>query len=371
MDRRLKVAQVIDSLGAGGAEKLIVTFGEVAADHGIDVTVISLADDARRSSPSYLNHLRELNVRLFSIPSVKLYHFHPLFNLIKVFWKERFDVIHTHLSHADILGGIAGWITGTPVVSTIHTPSARRIGHYRVREFVRYFLLRRVARRIIAVGSVVKLAYENILYPNKIDVVLNAVKIECPISPIDRSHLRENLMGREEGKMLLCIGRLVKGKGLEELLIAFSRAVLRDSNLFLVCVGDGNLKNELLRKASSLGLEKFVNFTGYRSDIPHLLQAADAYVSASYVEGTSLALLEAMAAGLPILATAVGEAPFLLADGRGILIQPADTSALEEGLLQIAGNNLLGPAALDFIKANCSTSRWIGKLKDIYYDVGK
>ena len=372
MNRNLHVVQIIDSLGAGGAEQLIVTFAEVAKAKDLKVTVISLMDDAKyRPDSSHTAQLKALGVNVYSIETHKLYELRPIFRLLKIFRQEKFDVVQTHLSHGDILGAFVGWLTGTPVVATLHTPNPRRIGHYLIRQYIWYFALRHLSRRVIAVGRVVENIYQDILGASKIDLVLNAVKIEQPLLPLDREALRrEVLSGDSNRPFILCVGRLVDGKGLFELITAFARVLEKHSGAMLVFAGDGELRQSLEAEVNTLGLVNSVRFLGMRDDIPRLLGAADIYVSASFWEGMSIALLEAMAAGLPIVATAVGEAPYLLAEDRGVLIPPKDISAIENGLCQVLDNpscaSAMGLAARKYAIDYCSPDIWLESLMEIY-----
>jgi glycosyltransferase involved in cell wall biosynthesis len=371
MSKKLHVAQMIDSLGFGGAESLIVTFAEVAKSKDLKVSVISLTDDAKyHPASSYTAQLRALDVTVYSIDSRKIYDPRTIFRLFKIFRQERFDIVQTHLSHGDILGALVGRLTGTPVVSTLHTPAPRHIGHYKIREFVWYFALRHLSRRVIAVGRIVEDVYRDILGTLKIDLVFNAVKIEQPLLLLEREAVRREILGNVSRPFILCVGRLVDGKGLSELITAFSNVLKKHPRAVLVLAGAGQLQQSLEAEAEALGSANSVKFLGMRDDVPRLLGAADIYVSASFWEGMSIALLEAMAAGLPIVATAVGEAPYLLAENRGVLIPPKDISSIENGLCWMLDNpsdaSAMGSAVRKYAQDHCSPDIWLENLIEIY-----
>lgn len=371
MSKNLHVAQIIDSLGIGGAERLIVTFAEAAKAKDLKVTVISLTDDAKyRPASPHTAQLKALGVTVYSIDSHKLYELRPILRLLKIFRQERFDVVQTHLSHGDILGAFVGWLTGTPVVATLHNSNQRRIGHYVIREFVWHFALRYWSHRVIAVGKLVKNVYQGILGASKIDLVLNAVKIEQPLLPFDRDALRREILGDSNRPLILCVGRLVEQKGLFVLINAFAGVLEKYPGAILALAGDGELRNSLKAEVKALGLVDSILFLGARNDIQRLLGAADVYVNASFWEGMSIALLEAMAAGLPIVATAVGEAPYLLAENRGVLIPPKDISAIKNGLCQIldnsAGATAMGAAVRNYAQEHCSPDMWLENLIKVY-----
>lgn len=371
MRKRIHIAQVIDSLGEGGAERLLLTFSEIAIQRGHTVTVISLADDAKRYPSSLLTKsLLGLGVNVISMDTYKLYDPRPFFAILRIFSRERFDIVQTHLSHGCILGGVAGWFIGIPVVATLHNPAPRRIGHYRIREFVWEFVLRRLAARVIAVGSTIQEAYKSKLPEGKIDLVLNSVSSTAVSTASERDAVRIELVGNLSSKLIFCVGRLVAGKGLSELLSAFAQIHKQYPDLYLIMVGEGALRENLVHEAESLQIMGSIRFLGMRNDVQRLLAAADIYVSASYSEGMSIALLEAMAAGLPIVATAVGEAPHLLADNRGILIPWGDVDALVLGFRYLLENPTemirMGRTVREYVQNNCSPDVWLDQLETVY-----
>ncbi len=129
------------------------------------------------------------------------------------------------------------------------------------------------------------------------------------------------------------VGRLDPVKGQADLLRAFSRVRGHNRRAILVVVGDGPCRDELIALSASLGLAGHVHLLGERHDIPRILQALDTFVLPSIAEGISNTLLEAMASGLPVVATRVGGNPELVDDGvSGILVPPRDQEALAEAV---------------------------------------
>lgn len=372
MIENLHVAQMIDSLGRGGAESLVVTFAEVARANGLKVSVISLTDEAKHfPAGQNLVQLRALEIPVYSIASNKLYDPLPIFRLIRIFRKERFDVVQTHLSHGVILGAFVGWLTRTPVVATLHNPAPRRIGHYRIREFAWHFALKHWCRGVIAVSRVVENAYKDIVGSLRIDLILNPAKIALPPSLPDRDNLRRTVLGDPTRPFILSVGRLVDGKGLSELLTAFAGVLGHHPDAILVLAGAGELQGSLEEQAKILGVAESIRFLGMRDDIPLLLGAADIYISTSFSEGMSVALLEAMGAGLPIVATAVGEAPYLLAEGRGLLIPPKDVQAIENAMCQMLDNPsdaaAMGLLVQRYARDHCAPDPWFKSLMNVYF----
>lgn len=371
MKENLHIAQIIDSLGAGGAERLLLTFTEAAIAAGHQVSIISLREDKTDPAMNFnVAYLSKLGANLIFVNSWKLYEIKPFMKLLKIFRQEKFDVVQAHLSHGNILGGIVGWLTSTPVVATLHNPSPRRIGHYRIREAVWMFVLRYCAQKIIAVSRGIEEAYQAVVPKSKLELVLNAVNIPAALSNSERKKIRAEITDNPQAKLILCVGRLITGKGLSELLQAFARIYEKKTDTLLVIVGEGNIKEDLVLQSHQLGIFEHVRFLGYRNDILDLLRAGDMYVSASYSEGMSIALIEAMAVGLPVVTTNVGEAPSLIENQRGVLIQPRDVEALTKSIINLLDHpeemKRMGNAAREYVINHLSPSIWLRQLMVVY-----
>jgi glycosyltransferase involved in cell wall biosynthesis len=153
--------------------------------------------------------------------------------------------------------------------------------------------------------------------------------------------LREALDLRPDHVVFGYIGRLVPIKGLPTLLEAFALALGRAPSARLVLVGDGPDRPALQEQVTALGLGPAVRFAGWRTDLPALYRTFDAVVLSSRNEGTPLAVIEAMAAGRPVVATSVGGVPDVVADGKtGMLVPPDDPRTLADALVALVD----GPA---------------------------
>jgi glycosyltransferase involved in cell wall biosynthesis len=154
-------------------------------------------------------------------------------------------------------------------------------------------------------------------------------------SPEDGLALRTELGLTSDAKVILSVGRMSREKGQKHLITAFSqlRKQLRNNQLKLVLVGEGPERKNLERRAAHCHVDGSVLFTGHRDDAKRFYGISDVFALSSYSEGTPNVLLEAMAAGVPVVATAVGGIPELVADGRHALLVPAaDPAALANAL---------------------------------------
>jgi glycosyltransferase involved in cell wall biosynthesis len=166
------------------------------------------------------------------------------------------------------------------------------------------------------------------------------------------------------GLTAVYVGRLVPGKGLSYLLQAWAQVVTRYPSATLLLVGDGPLRRELEEQAESLNVQSRVRFLGARQDVHLILQEADLAISPSLSEGLSNSILEAMASGLPVVATRIPGTAELIEDGRtGILVQPADSEDLARGILSLLADadmrRRLGAQAAEVVRSRYSLSQMV------------
>jgi glycosyltransferase involved in cell wall biosynthesis len=170
------------------------------------------------------------------------------------------------------------------------------------------------------------------------------------------------------------IGRIAKEKDQLTLIRAFLRVIKEIEKVKLVIVGDGPRKHHLMDTVSKLHLEDKVIFTGSRSDIPVLLSIFDLFVLSSITEGTSLTLLEAMTAKVPIIATDVGGNSNVISNGfNGFLVPSQDPKALAEKIVYLIRNKNIRLSVIDngekVIKDRFSIEKMLGKYKEVYQRV--
>ena len=264
--------------------------------------------------------------------------------------RERLDVVLTFFRDANIVGTLGGRWAGIPVITTrrnmgfMHTP----------REFLLLRFLNRFAVLILANSEAVRerTIHREKAPPERVRVILNAVEADRfrPVDPGDRAALRARLGLPVDGLLVGCVANLRPVKGHLRLIEAFAAVQADLPRAGLVLVGEGPLQAALAREVEERGLREAVHFLGQRGDVPDLLPAFDLCALASESEGLSNALLEAMACGLPVVATAVGGNPELLEDGAlGRLVPPGDPVALGRALRELladpAERSRLGAAA--------------------------
>lgn len=367
----MKIVQIISSLSIGGAERLMVVFAELARQRGLETTVISLTlpDDKL----SYADQLQQLGARVVFFPAPRLLDLSRFAALTRFLRRERFDLAHTHLSYGNILGVFAARLAGIPVVSTLHSTGHAHANTNAGRELLENGALRFFSHRVIAVGYKVAEQYHARLGGRQIEVIPNAVLAAPTLTAAERMRLRVEMAGRPDALILFTAGRFVPAKALDDLLRAFAIFHGRVPHSVLAMAGDGPLFEPMAALVREMGLSDSVRLLGPRQDVPLLMAAADIYVSSSLREGLPMAVLEAMMAGLPVVATAVGDLPHLVRAETGRLVPPARPEVLAEALETLAKNaslrESLGAAARQFVQENFSADAWMNQLLALYRDV--
>ena len=340
----MRVAILINSFRTGGAQKLVADFA-VAASPRIELMLITLRD---RPSPVLRAAVESAGVNLVELPADSLLNLPRFRRLLRLFASEKFDVIHTHLAYANILGSTAGVLAGTPVIATLHTTGSNADQRSAATRRLEMLCLRYLSSRVVAVGHGVALSAGGSL-GSKVRVIPNGVPEPPPISAEVRNDTRSQLLGGLAGPLLIAVGRFAAPKGYEDLVDAF--AILRRVNqdAVLAMVGDGRLFEAIRARVKSLGLQDSVRMLGHRDNVAQLLAAGDLFVSASHREGLPIAVLEAMMVGLPVVATDVGDMPQVVTEETGRLVPAHRPDLLAEALAELLSDPktllLMGQAA--------------------------
>ena len=305
----MRVVHVHRIGGIGGSERHLLTLLPALAAKGVDVRFVGL--DMPGADPFY----EEL-----SVP------FERLKRPWKLPWALRRgkpDIVHTHLVHADVYGAIT---TTAPIVSTKHNPDPFRLGPWRHAER----MLARRAKRIIAISDAVRrFSIDEVgLPPEKFELVYYGLdELPRPWAPNPPLQL-------PEGPLLLCVGRLVVQKGIDTAI----RSLPRIPEAALLVLGDGPGRAALLRLANELEVGDRVLMPGRVGDIAAIYKRADLLVHPARWEGFGLAMLEAMLAGKPVVATEAGSAPELVVDGEtGVIVPASDPPGMAAAVNIILG----------------------------------
>jgi glycosyltransferase involved in cell wall biosynthesis len=366
----MRIAQMLDTLSWGGAQKMQLFLVQSLCPLGVDVTVISLDPEPDSPLPA---QLEAAGAHLVTFPFPRFFSPISFLNLIRFLRRQRFDFIHGYLTYSNILGSLAGRLSGTPFIGSFRNAGydPKRISARRAR--LESFCLRHFADGILANGyAVAEFGHRQVGADVSIDVLPNAVDANLipQLSHDEKQSLRRELIGDPSRTLILSVGRLTPQKGFDHLLQAFARVHVTHPNAALVIAGDGHQFDTLARQIHSLGLDGHAVLLGQRDDAPRLLAVADIYVNSSLFEGTPVSVLEAMSAGLPIVATSVGDTPHLLASNAGILVPPAQPEPLAAALIGLlsdaARRETLGKTARVRAQTDYSPQTWTRNLLKFY-----
>ena len=367
----MRVLWLIDSLALGGAEALVASFARAAAARGDEPHVAFLK---RIAGNPFEEEIRAGGVPLSFLDARNLRDRAAWRRLLALLEGGGFDVLHAHLAYASLWGAHAGARSGVPVVATLHvepeavSPWSRE----RIRRRLLVHALRRHAAAVLAVSEAVREAWSRRGLPRAlIEVLPNGVDVEGLAAPRpgSRHRLRAELGVGEGEPLALVVAALRPGKGLETLVAALARLAASGRALRCVVAGDGALRTSLERDSAARGAP--VRWLGLRRDVPDLLAAADLFVLPSERDALPTVLLEAMAAGLPVLTTPVGGIPEIVADGEtGVLVPAGDPEELAAALGRLAGDEglrrRLGAAGQRRVRERFSLETWMERLETVY-----
>jgi len=297
--------------------------------------------------------------------------FKALWRLVRHVREERFTILHSHNMVARQIAGMASLLTRAVNVHTKHGAEPPR---NRTAAFCHRWRAK-PSRAIVAVSEDVKRVLIDLegVPPEKVVVIRNGIDVEAfaPRDPARRSAARLSLGVPENGFVVGAVGRLAAVKGYDVLLRAFAEVRRDVPTAFLAFVGDGPERSALERLCAELGASGSVLFVGATSQVRPWYDVMDCFVLSSLSEGTSLALLEAGAAGLPAVVTDVGGNGEVVADGEtGLLAPVGDHHALARGLTTLGRDRELrasmGRSARQRITERYSVRSMVRQYETVY-----
>jgi glycosyltransferase involved in cell wall biosynthesis len=377
----VKAAVLATVAGFGGAEKVVLSLiGNI--NNELYELIPIVFTRYTQAVNKFFKYIGRVNRQYHKVPlnNYKFKYVNPFSNIVEVYRllkREKFDLIHTHGYRADVIGVILCKLTGLPIISTCHgfISNDRNLKIYNTldRFSLRFF------NKIITVSDPIKIdLIKSGIDESKIIVIQNAVeeKIEDEIFFYNRKEKRQLLNTKEDEFVLGYIGRLSEEKGIKYLIE--SSSMLNDLNIpvKVLIIGQGPQQKELEDLAKEKGIESKVIFTGFQWDVENWLPALDVFVLPSLTEGTPMSLLEAMAFGIPVVASAVGGVPQVIDSGKnGILVSPGKPGEIKDAVLNLYRNENfrtnISTAGQKYIAAKHNVEDWVRKIEGEYLNLLK
>jgi glycosyltransferase involved in cell wall biosynthesis len=384
----LNVMHVILNLDRAGAQEVVRTLAEYQQQMGCSVTVCAFYDGPLRTDIEQLGI--KVEILTHSRHSVGAL---PLFladlwqirrKLALLVKKYRINVIQTHLLIVldFVVLSLRGCADIRVVLWTIHNVDFLPSGShwsFKFKNFVYRVLYRLLASSVdgfVAVSDKVKDAILAQVGPaeDKVITIPNGVDVARYQRSASKKALCATLGLDESSHLMLTVGRLTKQKGHCYLIDAAVPVVSSFPNAHFLFAGDGELRGALQQQVQQVSLEEHIHFLGIRKDIPDLLAAVDAFVLPSLWEGLSIALLEAMAAAKPIVATSVSGTTQVMTSGEtGIVVPPynsqALTAAITELLSDLSQAQVMGENAKRHVSLNYSVQKQAKEYVSLYHSL--
>jgi len=329
------VVFLTDQLGRGGAETQLVRIAMSLRQRGWTVGILSLFPGS-----DFDAELKAAGIPHRSCEPVRLPQDRPLIpvaitlRLIRNLRAWRPTTLICFSYHSDIAGRICGRLAGVPVViGSLRTAFAKTTLREKVYRLTEPLVDLTVSNSQAGINYMVS---RRVLTLRKTHVIPNGMFISDFPSSASREEMRDELGIPPEAFLWMAVGTLNKAKDYPTMLEAAARCAQADPRFCLRIAGGGPALDGLQADADARGLAEAVRFLGKRTDVPRLLRAADAFVLSSAWEGLPNAVMEAMASGLPVVATDVGGVSDLIESGRsGTIVPPQDPAALAEGMLGV------------------------------------
>ena len=357
-ERAVRIAHITFGLDVGGQEKLLVEFARHADRERFDLRFVSIGDRGPLAG-----EVEALGwpVDALGVPS----GLRPglIARLAASFRRWRPDAVHTHDQRALFYAGPAARLARVPML--VHTRHGRDV-HATRRQAAIFRALSTLVHRFVCVSEeVAGLSRAQGVSPSRIRTILNGIDLD-----------RFGFIGPDPAGPVMTVARLSPEKDVANLVRATAIAAERAPALRVEVAGGGPCREELDHLAAELGVAGRFTFLGEARDVPALLRRACMFVLPSRSEGIPLTALEAMACGLPVVATRVGGLPEVVEDGiTGLLVPPADPAALARAVVEIWGDprrgDRMGHASRRRVEDRFDVRRMVGQYEAMYREVAR
>ena len=341
---RARVLRLFSRLNIGGPSQHVILLSQGLRPLGYDTRLVIGRESPREGNMLALAAERDVSCETMSglgREIAPLSDLRALLGLVRLMRAWRPAIVHTHTAKAGVLGRLAARAARVPTV--VHTFHGHVLRGYFSPPKEKLFrgleaFLARAADALVAVSESVKrdLVELRVAPAPKIRVIPLGLELGALAGTLPRGTLRREVLIPDDAPLVGIVGRLVAIKDVPSFLNAARRVRERRPDARFAVVGDGEERAALEQQTTSLGLAGAVHFFGWRRDLAAVYGDLDVVVNASLNEGTPVALIEALAAARPVVATAVGGTPDLVGrDERGLLVPPGEPEALAAAVVAV------------------------------------
>lgn len=365
MKKSKNIMHVVCSLECGGLEKVVISFANRLDKKRFNNTICCLD-----SIGELAEEVNEGIKVILAGRKVKRFDYSLIFKLAQIFKKEKVGLVHTHNMGPLIYGTLAARLAGVPIViNTRHGRANKKCNRVIWGMNDAIITISEDARREILKW--------NHINEEKVRVIYNGIEInkfhfsnkQCSVIEI-----RKELNLQKDTYIIGIVARLAIEKDHKTLIKAFRNIVNSNINAELVIVGGGSCERDLKNIAKKENIMGRVKFLGFRDNIPKILTIFDVFVLSSVMEGISITLLEAMAAGKPVVATNVGGNPEVIVDGvTGFLVPPKKPDEMALSIIKILQESKLAKKMVDAgrkrVEEKFSLDRMVNEYMGIYKEI--
>jgi len=360
-EHNLRIVHVLAPAPVGGAERVVTDLAAGQAARGHRVVVVAVVDDADHAFVTGWNGGNAERVPIVVHARAYVRERRALRTLLE---RLRADIVHTHGYRSDVVDAPVARRIGIPTVTTVHGFTGGSLRN-RLYETVQTRAFKRFAAVVVVSRALRERLMKAGVSHDLIHVVPNAWSERGPLLP--RQEARRRLGIEDGGQVIGWVGRLSHEKG-PDVFVEAMRHI--DVAVKAAVVGDGPMLAELKALADQAGLGSRIRWTGRIDEAGRLFSAFDAFVLSSRTEGTPMTLLEAMAAGIPVVATRVGGVPDAVPDGEAMLVEPEQPTMLAAAITDTLRDGdaaaARGAAARARVLREYDAAAWLDRYADIY-----
>lgn len=363
---RLSILHITAPASVGGLESVVTSLARGHRDLGHEVRVLALLDGPPQDH-RFVNGLCDSGIEVLPVISTGRQYLEEYRAVVDHCRRLRPSVVHAHGYRSDLIAGLGARNAGIPIVSTVHGFTG---GDWKMRvyEFAQRMMFRRLDAVVVVSRPLVTQMIEGGVHRDRVHFVPNAYASDAPF---ERSNARRRLQLSEDDLCVGFVGRLSREKGADILLRALP--LLANSSISLSIVGDGVERERLEVLAASLGVAGRIRWHGVVPEGGRCVSAFDALVLSSRTEGTPIILLEAIAAGTPVVTTSVGGIPDVVSSEDAVLVAPEDPVALARGIDAVFADRAAAKRRATSARARLdqefAAAPWLSRYLNIYHTV--